>query len=298
LSGGKLEMNTIGSLTELNNGVSMPWIGLGVYNSKEGDEVERAVKFAIQAGYRGVDTASLYGNEIGVGKAVRESGVPRNEIFITTKLWNTEQGYEATLKAFERSRSKLGVDYIDLYMIHWAVKDKFKETWNALEKLYNDGLVKAIGVSNFQIHHLEELMTDSKVKPAVNQVELHPLLTQKPLLQFCKANGIQLEAHSPLMRGNNMDSPVFRELSSKYDKSVAQIILRWDLQNGIVVIPKSVSENRIIENSQIFDFELLPEDMAKIDGMNRDHRFGGDPDNVNFDPEDFGDVFYDPQIAY
>lgn len=266
----------------LHNGVKMPWFGLGVYKAEEGDEVIKAVKAAISAGYRSIDTAALYQNEEGVGRAVRECGVPREELFITTKVWNSDQGYESTLAAFEASMEKLGLDYLDLYLVHWPVKGKYKETYRALEKLYNDGRVRAIGVSNFNVHHLEDLMQDAQIKPMVNQVEYHPHLTQKGLLAFCKEHKIQMEAWSPLMRGQLLDQPVLMELAEKYRKSVAQIILRWDLQHGVITIPKSVKEERIRENADIFDFELTKEEMDKIDGMNQNRRSGADPDNFDF----------------
>lgn len=267
--------------TTLHNGVKMPWLGLGVWRVNEGDEVENSVKAALKAGYRSVDTAAVYKNEEGVGKALKEAGVPREELFITTKVWNADQGYESTLAAFEESRQKLGLEYLDLYLIHWPVKGKYKETWKALEKLYRDGSVRAIGVSNFQVHHLQDIMADAEIKPMVNQVEYHPLLTQQELLSFCKDNHIQLEAWSPLMQGN-LDQPLLKELAQKYGKSPAQIVLRWDLQNGVVTIPKTITESRIIENSQVFDFELSSEDIEKLSSLNQNKRFGPDPDNFDF----------------
>jgi diketogulonate reductase-like aldo/keto reductase len=272
----------ISDQTVLNNGVKMPWLGLGVWKVEEGNEVITSVKSAIAAGYRSIDTAAAYGNEEGVGQAIRECGVPREELFITTKLWNKNQGYESTLKAFDESMKKLGLDYLDLYLIHWPVKDKYRDTWRAFNKLYEGGTVKAIGVSNFQIHHLNDILEDGDVVPAVNQVEYHPQLTQKPLLDFCKKQGIQLEAWSPLMQGKLLDQPDLMKIAEKHQKSVTQIILRWDLQNGVVTIPKSVKEHRIIENADIFDFELTTEDMASIDRLNQDQRVGPDPDNFNF----------------
>ena len=268
--------------TTLHNGVKMPWLGLGVYKAAEGEEVEGAVRTALEVGYRSIDTAAIYGNERGVGKAVRESGLPREEVFITTKVWNDRQGYESTLQAFEESRQRLGVEYVDLYLIHWPVKGKYKETWRALEKLYKDGWVRAIGVSNFQIHHLEDLLADCEIRPMVNQVELHPRLTQEPLRDFCRKHQIQVEAWSPLMRGQIFDHPVVVELSRKYGKTPAQILLRWDLQHGIVTIPKSVRPERIRENAGIFDFTLAEEDMAKLDALNENRRIGPDPDNFDF----------------
>ncbi|MEK3732309.1 MULTISPECIES: aldo/keto reductase [Paenibacillus] len=265
----------------LNDGVAMPWLGLGVWKTKEGEEVIHAVKSAIAAGYRSIDTAAIYGNEEGVGQAIRESGVSRDELFITTKVWNEDQGYDKTLKAFETSRKKLGLDVIDLYLIHWPGKDKYKETWKALIHLQQEGYVRSIGVSNFHVHHLQDIIEDSGVVPVVNQVELHPLLSQKELLQYAKENNIVLEAWSPLMQGN-LDQPVLAEIAQKYNKTIAQVILRWDIQNGIIVIPKSIKEHRIRENADIFDFELSAEDMARIDSLNENKRFGPNPSEFLF----------------
>lgn len=264
--------------TTLHNGVKMPWFGLGVFKVKEGSEVIESVRAALKHGYRAIDTAAVYQNEEGVGKAIKESGVPREEIFITSKVWNSDQGYESTLQAYETSLKKLGLDYLDLYLIHWPGKNKFKETWKALEKLYKDGRVRAIGVSNFKIHHLEELLKDCEIKPMVNQVEFHPHLTQKDLLAYCQKEGIQLEAWSPLKQGQLVNDPVLTEIGKKYGKSAVQVILRWDLQNKVVTIPKSIKEQRIIDNANIFDFELSAEDMETIDGLNKDERVGSDPD--------------------
>lgn len=275
-------MNNLQSTTKLANGVEMPWFGLGVFKVEDGQQVIDSVKWAINAGYKSIDTAKIYENEEGVGQAVKEAGVPREDLFITTKVWNADQGYESTLEAFETSLNKLGLDYLDLYLIHWPVEGKYKDTWRALEKLYKDGKVKAIGVSNFQIHHLEDLMKDAEIKPMVNQVELHPLLTQVELRDFCKKNDIQIEAWSPLAQGELLDNAVLKEIADKHGKSTAQVILRWDLQSEIVTIPKSIKEHRIVENASIFDFELSQEDMAKINELNKNHRVGPDPDNFDF----------------
>ncbi|TLS49692.1 aldo/keto reductase [Paenibacillus antri] len=268
--------------TTLNNGVKMPWLGLGVWRVEEGSQVEQSVAAAIANGYRSIDTAAVYGNEAGVGKAVRESGVKREELFITTKVWNADQGFDSTLRAHEASLEKLGLDYVDLYLVHWPVKGKYRETWKALVKLYEEKRVRAIGVSNHHIHHLDDIINDTGVVPAVNQVEYHPLLSQVELLSYCKSKGIQMEAWSPLMQGNNLDHPTLKELATKHGKSTAQIVLRWDLQHGVVTIPKSTKEARIKENADVFDFELSAEDMGKIDAMNENRRFGADPDNFNF----------------
>ncbi|MFC4076005.1 aldo/keto reductase [Salinithrix halophila] len=268
--------------TILHNGVHMPWLGLGVYKVMEGEEVVQAVAAALRHGYRSIDTASLYQNEGGVGQGVRESGINRNEVFITTKVWNTDQGYDKTLRAFEESRRKLDCGPLDLYLIHWPVKGKYRETWRAMERLYEEGQTRAIGVSNFNIHHLKDLMQHSRIKPMVNQVEYHPRLTQKELHHFCRENHIQLEAWSPLMRGRLLDHEVLTRIARIHGKTPAQIILRWDLQHGIVTIPKSVREDRIKANADIFDFELSQEEMTQINDLNRGQRVGQDPDNFHF----------------
>jgi diketogulonate reductase-like aldo/keto reductase len=272
---------SVDSTVELLNGISMPRLGLGVWRSKQGEETENAVAAALQAGYRAIDTASLYENEESVGRAVRASGLPREQVFITTKVWNSEQGYDSTLEAFHRSLERLGTGYVDLYLVHWPVPGKYKETYRALETLYEEGKVRAIGVSNFLIHHLEDLMGSCRIKPMVNQVEMHPLLTRKPLLEFCKREGIQLESWRPLMNGR-LDVPLLQELADKYGKTPAQILIRWHLQLGVVTIPKSVRPERIRENANVFDFRLTREDMERIDGLNEDRRFGADPDQVDF----------------
>lgn len=276
-----MNQNHIQDRVTLNNGVTMPWVGLGVWKVEDGNEVISSVKAALQAGYRHIDTAAAYNNEEGVGQAIKESGIPREELFITTKLWNKNQGYESTLRAFEESRKKLGIEVVDLYLIHWPVKGKYVDTWRAMVKLYKEGLVRAIGLSNFHIHHIKDILDAADVVPAVNQIECHPLLTQKPLLQFCRENNIQPEAWSPLMQGN-LALPLLEELAAKYNKSKAQIVLRWDLQHGIVTIPKSIKEHRIQENADLFDFKLTDEDMNRLDALNQDKRFGADPDNFNF----------------
>lgn len=258
-------INNIKDSATLNNGVKMPWLGLGVWQANEGEEVEYAVKTALNIGYRSIDTAAAYGNEVGVGKAIKQSSVPREEIFVTTKVANGDQGFESTLKAFETSQKKLDLDYIDLYLIHWP-KPESMETWRALEKLYKDGVVKSIGVSNFMIPDLEETMKVGEIKPMVNQCPYHPLKTQKQLLAYCQEQNIQFEAYSPIK--HIFDNPVILELTKKYGKSAAQIVLRWDLQTEVVTIPKSVNESRLKENVDIFDFELTAEDVQLINAIN------------------------------
>ncbi|HWO77325.1 MAG TPA: aldo/keto reductase [Bacillus sp. (in: firmicutes)] len=272
--------------TTLHNGVKMPLLGIGVFKVEQGPELVEAVKFAIKHGYRSIDTAAIYENEEGVGQAIRkglsEAGIIREDLLVTSKVWNSDLGYESTIQAYETSLKKLGLDYLDLYLIHWPVKAKYKEAWRALETLYKEGKVKAIGVSNFQIHHLEDLMKDAEIKPMVNQVEYHPRLTQKEVHSFCQENGIQLEAWSPLMQGQLLDHPVLKEIANTYNKTIAQIIIRWDLQNGVVTIPKSTKAHRIVENASVFDFELTKEDMMRIDQLNQNLRVGPDPDNFDF----------------
>ncbi|HSR60390.1 MAG TPA: aldo/keto reductase, partial [Robiginitalea sp.] len=223
----------------LHNGVQMPYLGLGVYLADEGEMVQNAVGWALEAGYRHIDTASAYLNEAGVGKAIRGSGLDRNSVFVTSKVWNTDQGYESTLEAFEKSLERLGMEHLDLYLIHWPVAGKYRETWRALEKLYREGRIRAIGVSNFLRHHLEDLLQSAEIVPMVNQMEFHPWLVQQELLDFCRAKGIQYEAWSPLMRGAVVQVPEIEALARKYGKTEAQIVLRWNLQKGVVTIPKS-----------------------------------------------------------
>jgi len=277
-----MKITDLQGTVKLNNDVEMPYFGLGVFQSQEGQEVINAVKWAIDAGYRHIDTAKLYYNEKGVGEAIRQSKVDRKDIFVTTKVWNSDQGYESTLRAFDASLNRLGFDYLDLYLIHWPVKGKYKETWRALEYLYNQGRVKAIGVSNFMQHHLEDLLQSANIIPMVNQVEFHPCLVQQELLDFCRKNKIVYEAWSPLMLGRVLSIDLLNQLAIKYNKNPVQIVLRWDLQKGVVTIPKSSKKERIISNADIFDFELSQEDVELIDGLDRNARTGPDPFNFSF----------------
>jgi diketogulonate reductase-like aldo/keto reductase len=273
---------SINECAVLNNGLKMPWLGFGVFQMKDGGEVEAAVKHALQAGYRAIDTASVYGNERGVGKAIRECGIPREEIFLTTKVWNDDQRAKRTMAAFEESLKRLQTDYLDLYLIHWPVKGYYLETWRVMEEIYENGRAKAIGISNFLVHHLEDLLREGKGVPAVNQIEFHPYLVQPELLRFCQSRKIQVEAWSPLMQGHAVAVPAIQELAQKHGKTPAQIVLRWDLQHGVVTIPKSVHPERIAENMGIFDFELSAEEMSQLDALNEGRRFGPDPANFNF----------------
>ncbi|GHG01456.1 MULTISPECIES: aldo/keto reductase [Amycolatopsis] len=268
---------------ELNNGVRMPQLGYGVFQVPD-DETATAVKAALDAGYRSIDTAAVYGNEKGVGQALAESGIARDELFVTTKLWNSAQGYDSTLKAFDESMTKLGLEQLDLYLIHWPTpaRDKFLDTWKAFEKLYNDGRVRAIGVSNFQPAHLERLLDAAEVAPAVNQVELHPYLQQRELREFDAKNGIATEAWSPLAKGGSLlGDPVIAELAVKHSRTPAQIVLRWHLQLDNVVIPKSVTPSRIEENFDLFGFTLTEEEMESLTPLDRGERTGPDPDTFN-----------------
>jgi len=266
---------------KLHNGVEIPVIGLGVFKVPEGESVYDAVRSALDIGYRHIDTASFYQNETGVGRAIADSGIPREEIFVTTKVWNDEQGYDETLLAIDQSLQRLGMDYVDLYLIHWAVPGKYKDTWRALEEINKNGKARAIGVSNFLPHHLEDLMADANIKPMINQIELHPQLTNVATREFCKENDIAVEAWAPIGKASYLDDPVLQELSKKYDKTAAQVILRWHYQNGTIIIPKSVRASRQKENADIFDFELSSDDMNIIDGMNIDNRLGSHPDHLN-----------------
>lgn len=267
---------------ELHNGVQMPYFGLGVYLSKDGNEVINAVKDALNHGYRHIDTASIYDNEEGVGQGIRESEVDRKDVFLVSKVWNNDQGYDATLRAFDASLKRLGTDYLDLYLIHWPKGELSKDTWKALERLYKEKRVRSIGVSNFLKHHLEDLLPSVEIVPMVNQMEFHPYLVQQELLDFCNANNIQYEAWSPLMQGHIFDLEVMKEMAHRYNKTIAQIVLRWDLQKGVVTIPKSSKKERIIANADLFDFQISEADMKALNALDRGKRFGPDPDNFDF----------------
>lgn len=281
------------SLTDsftMHNGKTIPCIGYGTYKTSE-EEVYDAVIAAIKAGYRHIDTAAFYKNEAGVGRAVRECGVPREEIFVTSKVWNTDRGYENTKKAFAESMERLGLEYMDLYLIHWpANKKQFgdeakkinAETWRALEELYAEGKVRAIGLSNFLPHHIEELMEGAKVKPMVDQIEFHPGWAQLEVSEYCRKKDIVVEAWSPLGRKDALDNEVLREIGAKYQKGTAQVCIRWIIQHGILPLPKTVNPDRMVENADVFDFELTAEEMRIIDELKN---LGGQcalPDEVDF----------------
>ncbi|KGA98936.1 oxidoreductase [Alkalihalobacillus alcalophilus ATCC 27647 = CGMCC 1.3604] len=267
----------------LNNGLKMPQLGFGVWQVED-DKATVAVTKAIETGYRSIDTAMIYQNENGVGKALKESSVPREELFITTKVWNSDQGYENTLKAFDESLERLGLDYVDLYLVHWPTPefDEYVDTYKALEKLYHDGRVKAIGVCNFDIDHLERILAECEVKPVLNQVECHPYLAQRELKEFCAKHDIYVEAWSPLQQGGEvLNLDVIQNIAATHEKTAAQVVLRWHLQNNSIVIPKSVTPSRIEENFDVFDFELTQAEMEQINQLDRNERKGPKPSEMN-----------------
>ncbi|MED0665805.1 aldo/keto reductase [Pseudobacillus badius] len=271
------------NVVTLNNGLKMPQLGFGVWQVED-DQATVAVTKAIETGYRSIDTAMVYQNETGVGKAIQQSSVPREELFITTKVWNSDQGYENTLRAFEESLERLGLEYVDLYLIHWPTPkyDEYVDTYKALEKLYHDGRVKAIGVCNFEIEHLERILKECDVKPVLNQVECHPYLAQPEMKEFCAKHDILVEAWSPLEQGGDvLKDAVIQQIAEVHRKSPAQVVLRWHIQNGTIVIPKSVTPSRIEENFHVFDFELSQEEMTEINGLNRNRRKGPAPNDMN-----------------
>lgn len=270
----------IRSTITLSNGVEIPRLGLGVFQTAAGEEARRAVEYALEAGYRHIDTAKIYRNEADVGEAIRRCGVPREEIFVTTKLWNSDHGYDAAQRACDASLKSLGLAYLDLYLIHWPVQGLRNESWRALTKLLEDKKCRAIGVSNFTARHLKELLDSSPVVPAVNQVEMSPFLYQKELVQFCRDKGICMEAYSPLTKGQRLNHPAIKEAASKYGRSPAQILIRWALQHDFIVIPKSSKRERIIENGQVFDFEIDAADMKSLDNLDEGLRTSWDPTNV------------------
>lgn len=265
---------------KLNNGVQIPILGLGVFQAAGGDETQQAVLWALEAGYRHIDTAAIYANEADVGDAIKKSGIPREQIFVTTKLWNSEHGSKHALHAISSSLTRLGLDYVDLYLIHWPVQGLRTETWKALEGLVAQGKCKAIGVSNYMVHHLEELLSKSSIVPAVNQIEVSPFNYKKDVISFCADKGIVVEAYSPLTQGRRFDHPAIVAAAAKYQRSPAQILIRWALQHDLVVLPKSTRKERIIENAAVFDFSIAPEDMEILDGLHDGFHTGWDPTNA------------------
>ena len=273
----------------LNNGRKIPCIGFGTWQTPDGETAVRVVKTALETGYRHIDTAAGYKNEAGVGEGVRASGIDREKIFVTSKVFNTDRGYQTTLNAFRKTMSELKLDYLDLYLIHWpAAANRFPdwekinlETWRAMTELYKAGEIKAIGVSNFKPHHLKAIM-ETEVKPMVNQIEFHPGQMQEETVSFCRENNIVVEAWSPLGQGRMLNDPTLAEIAARYGKSTAQLCIRWCLQNNVLPLPKSVTESRIVQNAQVFDFEISEEDMKTINEMPYIGGSGHDPDNISF----------------
>ncbi|MFG3435514.1 aldo/keto reductase [Lysinibacillus fusiformis] len=276
----------MGTVT-LNNGLKMPLVGYGVFRVPEGEDLAEAVKTAIAKGYRSIDTAQVYRNEESVGRGIRaaieEGLVTREELFITSKVWNDGLSYEETLAAYDSSLEKIGLDYLDLYLVHWpGIDTNYVEVYKALEKIYQDGRVRSIGVSNFHVHHLEKLLKETKVIPVINQIEFHPHLTQEEVRAYCTDKDIQVEAWSPLMNGALLEEALIQELASKYDKTPAQIVLRYDVQHNVVTIPKTMTATRMVENLDVFDFTLTDGEMARLDALNDGLRCGPDPEKFNF----------------
>ena len=267
------------STLRLNNGVAIPRVGLGVFRAAKGDETRGAVRAALEAGYRHLDTAQSYGNELDVGLALRESGVPRRDVFVTTKLRYDQQGFDATLEALDASLGRLGLDVLDLFLLHWPVPGSRLESWRALERVHAQGRVRAIGVSNFMVHHLEELLARATVVPAVNQIEVSPFLQQREVRDWCRAHGVVVEAYSPLTKGRRLDHPAVSEVARRAGRSSAQVLLRWCLQHDLVVLPKSTRPERIRENAALFDFALDAEAMARLDALEEGLVTGWDPRN-------------------
>lgn len=266
----------------LSNGVGMPVLGYGVWLTEDGRQTIDAVRTALEVGYRAIDTAEVYGNEAGVGEGIRQSGIARKDLFLTTKVHNDSQGYDKCLHAFDESMSKLGTDYADLYLVHWPMRSTFVDTWRALIRLYEEKRVRAIGVSNFNIHHIQKIIEDSGVWPMVDQFEMHPRLVQPRLHDYCRDHQITVTAYCPLMHGH-LDLPLLEQLAEKYGKTVAQIVLRWHLQHGNAIIPKTLRRERMISNAQIMDFELSGSEVAAIDALSDGVRYTADPDNFSWD---------------
>ncbi len=273
---------SIHSTARLGGSVEIPRLGFGVFKSAAGSEVENAVAAALDCGYRHVDTASIYKNEEGVGRAIAASGIDRSEIFVTTKVWNSDQGYDSTLAAIDDSLKRLGMTYVDLYLVHWPKPKHTRATWRAMEKLLTDGRARAIGVSNFLPQHLDQLAEHANVMPSINQIEFHPHLQSPGLVSYCRDRDIVVEAWSPLKQGQIVNDPGLATIAASYSVSVPQVVLRWMLQRGIVTIPKSVTPARIDQNADLYTFELADGDMVAIDAMNRDDRVGPDPGNFDF----------------
>ena len=272
-----MEKKTTTASLPLRTGAKIPQIGLGVWQSPRGEATRAAVKAALGLGYRHIDTARIYGNEHEVGEGMKASDLPREEVFVTTKLWNDDQGYDSALRAFDASLARLGLDYVDLYLIHWPVAGKRRDSWRALERIHEGGRARAIGVSNYLVPHLEELLGHAKVPPAVNQIEVHPFLQHKETRAFCVKHDIVVEAYSPLTHGERIDDVTITEVGRRVKRTNAQVLLRWGIQHGMVVLPKSVKEERIEENAKVFDFVLDADAMGRIDGLDEGRATAWDP---------------------
>jgi methylglyoxal/glyoxal reductase len=272
------QLHSLADKIEIAPDVAINRLGLGTYRADEGPDVEGELRYGLSIGYRTVDTAALYGNEHTVGRVIRESGIAREEIFVTTKLWNTDQGYASALRAFDASLSRLGLDHVDLYLVHWPIRGMMRDTWRAMEEILESRRTRAIGVCNFLVHHLEELSTFASVPPALNQFEHHPRLQQPELVRYCREHGIVAQAWAPIMRGRVLLIPELVEIAQAHNKSPAQVAIRWILQRGVTTIPKSIHERRIAENAEVYDFELSGAEMAMIETLDRGERIGPDPD--------------------
>jgi methylglyoxal/glyoxal reductase len=274
----QVQLQSLADTVEIAPGVAMNRLGLGTYRADEGPDVENEIRYGLSIGYRTLDTAALYGNEDSVGSIVRQSGLSRGDVFVTTKLWNTEQGYDSALRAFDMSLQRLGFDYVDLYLVHWPVQGKMRDTWSAMEEILASGRAKAIGVCNFLEHHLKVLATFARVMPALNQFEHHPRLQQPDLVAYCLEHGITVQAWAPIMRGRVLLIPELVKIAQTHGKTPAQVSIRWILQRGLTTIPKSIHEHRIAENADVYDFELSDAEMAIIESLDRGERIGPNPD--------------------
>jgi diketogulonate reductase-like aldo/keto reductase len=276
-----VDLHSLDDRVEIAPGVRMARLGLGTYKSADGPDVEGEVSYGLELGYRHVDTAALYGNEAGVGRALRASGVPRDRYTVATKVWNSDQGYRSTLEAFDRSLEKLGLEYVDLYLVHWALPKLTAETWRAMEEVHASGRARALGVCNFLVHHLEDLLSFAEVPPVLDQVEHHVRLQQPELRDYCGSHGMTLQAWAPIMRGRVTSIPEVVEIGRRHGKTPAQVAIRWILEHGVTAVPKSVHRERIAENADVFDFELDEAEMATLDALDRGERVGGHPDQFS-----------------
>lgn len=291
----RIELHSLADTVEIAPGVSINRLGLGTYKSAPGEDVSHEVEWGLEIGYRTIDTAALYGNEASIGDVIRASGIPREEIFLATKLWNSDQGYEPALRAFDASLERLRMDYVDLYLIHWPIPGHTRDSWRALEKILESGRARAIGVCNFLPHHLEPLLAVANVPPALDQVELHPYLQQPELQEYCAQHGVTVQAWAPVMRGRVGKVAELVEIGERHGKTPAQVSIRWILQNGITTIPKSIHRERLVENAGVFDFELSAEEMATIDALDRGDRIGSHPDSFGTVGAELGRLLHPPR---